>query len=142
MIFLLDDTIQVSVCIDKLDDVMLALLIARLVEGSQKGEIFRSILQQTILPRAKKNKELELASIAYWLLGEYKDAVEVLVPELPKTTEFYSKLDPFSKTQKYIASFLYFSILFPCVVTFRCFLTISLTLLAKYFHYYSLGPTR
>jgi len=60
--FLIGDSLKnaVSVCIDKLDDFMLALFICRLYEGSQKGDVFRSVLETTILPRAKASKELEL----------------------------------------------------------------------------------
>jgi hypothetical protein len=58
---------------------MLGLFIARLCEGSTSGETFRGILQNTVLPQAMKDRELELASMTLWLLGNYKEAVEVLL---------------------------------------------------------------
>ena len=51
-----------------------------------------------------------LASSVNWLLGNYKEAVEILVPELPKTTQFDFKKGAFAK--KSPLRFLSFSVTF------------------------------
>uniref|UniRef100_A0A6B2KWB7 RAVE complex protein Rav1 C-terminal domain-containing protein n=1 Tax=Arcella intermedia TaxID=1963864 RepID=A0A6B2KWB7_9EUKA len=87
--FVLGDSLSnaLNVCIEKLDDFILGLFIARLVEKGQDGKFFKSALNDWVLPRALLREERELASIAYWLLKEYSKAVEVLVPKDFKTTE-------------------------------------------------------
>jgi WD40 repeat protein len=72
----------VDVCIKKLGDYQLALLVARLVEGDNGPRpIFDYILTSHILPFAQQNKDHSLASISMWLLKKYSESVSALLPD-------------------------------------------------------------
>lgn len=80
----------IIICIEKLNDFQLALLIARLLEGHQEGPLTKDILENFVLPTAIKQQENELASIALWLLKRYQEAAEILAQFSPimAQTEF------------------------------------------------------
>jgi hypothetical protein len=78
--FLLADQLRdaVSICVQKLNDYHLALFIARLFEGDL-GEISRDVLVSHVLPIARNNADLGLASLSHWLLRDYEAALLSLV---------------------------------------------------------------
>ena len=69
----------IGVCLQKLGDYQLALLLARLVEG-ESSPAFESVLIDYVLPLAKQTGDASLASISYWLLKKYSDSILSLVP--------------------------------------------------------------
>lgn len=80
----------ISLCIDKLQDFQLALMITRLVEGGQDGPMYRSVLEKNVLPLALRTNQIELASMALWLLKRYEEAVEILIsPSINKGSTTY-----------------------------------------------------
>ena len=86
--FLLGKSIwdAVEVCVDKLKDFQLALLITRLVEGD-RGEHYQRMLQLIVGVRtSKESHEIQelrqnvfYRSMAYWQLDEYTNAIDTLL---------------------------------------------------------------
>jgi hypothetical protein len=72
----------VGICLQKLGDYQLALVIARLVEGDD-GPVFKNVLDTYLVPRAKETGDFALASIAHWIAKRYSESVSSLVPLLP-----------------------------------------------------------
>ncbi|KAN0040986.1 hypothetical protein ACTFIV_003522 [Dictyostelium citrinum] len=62
-------------------DFQLALVISRLYEG-ENGECSRMIIEDHIIPHAKKTNDRSLLSIGNWLLKKYEDAVTCLIPSV------------------------------------------------------------
>jgi len=68
----------VGICLQKLGDYQLALILARLVEG--EGPTFEHILNTYVLPHAKETGDSTLASMGLWLLKKYSDSINALLP--------------------------------------------------------------
>ena len=66
-------------CLKQLSDVQLAIAIARVVEDSNEGPVFLSILKDTVIPLAFKDGNRWLASWAFWLLRRRDLAVRILL---------------------------------------------------------------
>ncbi|EDR41063.1 WD-40 repeat-containing protein [Dictyostelium discoideum AX4] len=62
-------------------DFQLALVISRLYEG-ENGECSRMIIEDHIIPLAKKTNDRSLLSICNWLLKKYEDAITCLIPSV------------------------------------------------------------
>eukprot|EP01122_Echinamoeba_exundans_P017752 TRINITY_DN970_c0_g2_i1.p1 TRINITY_DN970_c0_g2~~TRINITY_DN970_c0_g2_i1.p1 ORF type:complete len:2340 (+),score=198.18 TRINITY_DN970_c0_g2_i1:69-7088(+) len=79
--FLLGSSIRdaITVCLSNLNDWMLALFVARLMDGDN-GEIVREIFSQHVLPKASLAGDLSLLSAAHWFLHDYRRALTSLVP--------------------------------------------------------------
>ncbi|XP_054253483.1 dmX-like protein 1 isoform X6 [Indicator indicator] len=78
----------VEVCLEKLNDIQLALVIARLYESEfEVSSTYKSVLQKRILGSAFAGKESSgnmhcdpfLRSMAYWILEDYSKALDTLI---------------------------------------------------------------
>ena len=115
--FLLGHSIwdAVEVCIDKLKDFQLALLITRLLEGD-RGEHYHLLLKSFVLCKGDKCRDIPemnlnpyLRSMAYWQMDDYSNAIDTLLDTDPRKTEgsicnfyFYLKSHPLiSKFRKH-----------------------------------------
>uniref|UniRef100_A0A6J0SL40 DmX-like protein 1 isoform X4 n=1 Tax=Pogona vitticeps TaxID=103695 RepID=A0A6J0SL40_9SAUR len=85
----------VEVCLEKLNDIQLALVIARLYESEfEISGMYKSILQKRILGIRSHSSEIPslthadpfLRSMAYWILEDYGDALDTLLSQ-PITDE-------------------------------------------------------
>lgn len=68
-----------NVCIKHMGDFQLAVALARIVEQGDDGPVFRSILEETVIPLAFKEGNRWLGSWAFWLLRRRDFAVRILV---------------------------------------------------------------
>ncbi|KAK7207073.1 RAVE protein 1 C terminal-domain-containing protein [Myxozyma melibiosi] len=68
--FLLGDSLRdaVSVCVRNLEDIQLAIALARIYEGGEDGPVFQDLLKKEVLPLAYKTGDRWLASWAFWNL--------------------------------------------------------------------------
>jgi RAVE protein 1 C terminal len=69
----------VNVCLRHLDDVQLAVALARVIEGRDDGPVLYSVLYENIIPLAFKKGNRWLGSWAFWLLNRRDLAVRILV---------------------------------------------------------------
>lgn len=78
--FLLGESLKdaVNVCVRQLDDLQLAILLARVYEGDE-GPVFRNLLEQTVLPSAFQSGQRWLATWAFWMLGRRDVAVQAVI---------------------------------------------------------------
>lgn len=78
--FLLADHLQdaVSVLHNQMNDVHLAIAVARVYEGDD-GPVLRSFLTDKILPQAAREGNRWLATWAFWMLNKRDSAVRALV---------------------------------------------------------------
>lgn len=78
--FLLADHLQdaINVCLAQLQDLQLAIAIARVYEGDN-GPIFRKLLEEDVLSIAAQEGNRWLASWAFWMLHRRDMAVRALV---------------------------------------------------------------
>ncbi len=78
--FLLADHLQdaVSVCLNQLKDLQLAVTIARVYEGDQ-GPVLRKLLEDEVLAIAAQDGNRWLASWAFWMLHRRDMAVRALI---------------------------------------------------------------
>lgn len=78
--FILADRLgdAVQVCINQLQDIQLAIAIARVYEGDD-GPVFRQLLEERILPQAAADGNRWLASWAFWMLKRRGLAVQTLI---------------------------------------------------------------
>ncbi|KAI0286916.1 RAVE protein 1 C terminal-domain-containing protein [Russula aff. rugulosa BPL654] len=72
----------VNVCLRHLDDVQLAVALARVIEGRDDGPVLRNTLYENIIPLAFKKGNRWLGSWAFWLLHRRDLAVRILVSPL------------------------------------------------------------
>lgn len=103
--FLLAGNLQdaVNVCANQLQDLQLAIAIARVYDGDA-SPILRSLLENKILPQAALEGNRWLATWAFWMLGRRDMAVRALIapvdtlvdsPETPKLqSRSYLSTDP------------------------------------------------
>ncbi|XP_053557561.1 dmX-like protein 1 isoform X2 [Bombina bombina] len=94
--FLLSGSLKdaVEVCIEKLHDIQLALVLSRLYESEfEKSAVYKSILQKRVLGIESSGKEPNLSSMhadpfvrsmAYWVLEDYTQALETLLKQVVK----------------------------------------------------------
>ncbi|BGP39389.1 regulator of (H+)-ATPase in vacuolar membrane [Rhodotorula kratochvilovae] len=82
--FLLGNSLKdaTSVLIRQLDDFQLAIAIARAYEGGTDGPVLRSILEETVIPRAFEKGFRWLGSWAFWMLNRRDLAVQIIVTPL------------------------------------------------------------
>ncbi|KAJ6669699.1 hypothetical protein lerEdw1_000248 [Lerista edwardsae] len=80
----------VEVCLEKLNDIQLALVIARLYESEfEVSWTYKSVLQKRILGSKSRSKESPssahidpfLRSMAYWILEDYSNALDTLISQ-------------------------------------------------------------
>ena len=83
--FLLGDALSdaVHICVRKLDDVPLAMAVARVYEESDYGPVFQRIVKQYAIPHAHTTGDRWLGVWAHLLLEEHVDAVRTLTASLP-----------------------------------------------------------
>uniref|UniRef100_A0A8C0IWS4 Dmx like 1 n=1 Tax=Chelonoidis abingdonii TaxID=106734 RepID=A0A8C0IWS4_CHEAB len=94
----------VEVCLEKLGDIQLALVISRLYESEfEASSMYKSILQKKILGSAFPGKESSsnmhcdpfLRSMAFWILEDYSRALDTLIKQSAGNEEVVIKLcDP------------------------------------------------
>ncbi|KAG9487910.1 hypothetical protein GDO78_007614 [Eleutherodactylus coqui] len=87
----------VEVCLEKLHDIQLALVISRLYESEfEKSSTYKSILQKRVLGIESSGREPTLStmhpdpfvrSMAYWILEHYKKALETLLKQVFRDEE-------------------------------------------------------
>ncbi|KAI9513046.1 RAVE protein 1 C terminal-domain-containing protein [Russula earlei] len=82
--FLLGGSLKdaVNVCLRHLDDVQLAVALARVTERQDDGPVLRNILYEIVIPLAFKKGNRWLGSWAFWLLHRRDLAVRILVTPL------------------------------------------------------------
>lgn len=78
--FLLAGNLQdaVNVCANQLQDLQLAVAVARVYEGD-KGLVVRSLLEDKVLPQAALEGNRWLATWSFWMLGRRDMAVRALI---------------------------------------------------------------
>ncbi|KAL8927727.1 MAG: hypothetical protein Q9208_002142 [Pyrenodesmia sp. 3 TL-2023] len=78
--FLLAGNLQdaVNVCVHQLQDLQLAIAVARVYEGDD-GLVFRMLLENKVLPLAASEGNRWLATWAFWMLGKRDMAVRSLI---------------------------------------------------------------
>jgi hypothetical protein len=78
--FLLADSLKdaVNVCLRNLNDLQLAVGIARAYEGDD-GPVLRCIIDEHVLPRAVSTGDRWLASWAFWMIGDRGKSVQALL---------------------------------------------------------------
>lgn len=78
--FLLGDSLRdaVSVVLNQLKDLQLAIAITRVYEG-ERGPVLRDLLQHKVLPLAAQEGNRWLASWAFWMLHRRDMAVRALI---------------------------------------------------------------
>jgi hypothetical protein len=78
--FLLADHLQdaVSVLSNQLEDIQLAIAVARVYEGDD-GPVLTAFLKEKVLPQAAREGNRWLATWAFWMLGKRDNAVRALV---------------------------------------------------------------
>lgn len=87
----------VSVLSNQLDDVQLAIAVARVYEGDD-GPVLKEFLEEKVLPQAVIDGNRWLATWAFWMLGKREKAVRSLILPLkallspPETPNLHSKL--------------------------------------------------
>ncbi|CAD6907499.1 unnamed protein product [Tilletia controversa] len=79
--FMLGDSLKdaANVCVRNLEDVGLAVAVARIAEGRDDGPVLKGVLGGKLLPLALERGDRGLASLALGLLGERELESEVLV---------------------------------------------------------------
>ncbi|KPV72243.1 uncharacterized protein RHOBADRAFT_56056 [Rhodotorula graminis WP1] len=82
--FLLGNSLKdaVSVILRQLNDFQLAVAVARTHEGGTDGPVFRSILEDTVIPRAFERGHRWLGSWAFWVINRRDLAVQIIVTPL------------------------------------------------------------
>ncbi|KAN0060250.1 regulator of (H+)-ATPase in vacuolar membrane [Thecaphora frezii] len=82
--FLLGDSLQdaVNVCVRNLNDLDLAIALARIREGNDDGPVLRSLLQNKILPQVFEKGRRWLGTWAFWMLKRRDLAVRIIVSPL------------------------------------------------------------
>ena len=68
----------VHICLNQLDDIQLAIAIARACEGDE-GPVLREILEERALPEAAADGNRWMASWAFWMLNHHDAAVSAIV---------------------------------------------------------------
>lgn len=78
--FLLGDSLKdaVNVIVKNMNDLSLAIAVARVYEGDS-GPVLKELINSHIIPRAKQNGDHWLFSWALWVSGKRKDAIEGLI---------------------------------------------------------------
>jgi hypothetical protein len=78
--FLLADSLKdaVSVCIRNLNDLQLAIALARVYEGDD-GPTLKQIINNNVLPQAVQEGDRWLASWGFWMLGDRGKSVQALI---------------------------------------------------------------
>ncbi len=78
--FLLAGNLQdaVNVCAHQLQDLQLAVAVARVYEGDN-GSVVRSLLEDKVLPQAALEGNRWLATWSFWMLGRRDMAVRALI---------------------------------------------------------------
>ncbi|GAA5955789.1 hypothetical protein JCM8115_006854 [Rhodotorula mucilaginosa] len=81
--FLLGNSLKdaVNVCIRQLDDMQLAIVLARTYEGDN-GPVLRALLEETVLPLAFRDGQRWLATWALWMLGRRDLAIQAVITPL------------------------------------------------------------
>ncbi|GAA5986299.1 hypothetical protein JCM10908_003694 [Rhodotorula pacifica] len=81
--FLLGESLKdaVNVCVRQLDDLQLAIALARTYEGDS-GPVLRTLLEETVLPLAFRDGQRWLATWALWMLGRRDLAVQAVITPL------------------------------------------------------------
>ena len=78
--FLLADCLKdaVNVCWNQLNDIQLAIAVARVYEGDN-GLVLKELLEERVLPQAAREGNRWLATWAFWMLNRRDMAVRTLV---------------------------------------------------------------
>src|SRR5436309_7506901 len=78
--FLLADCLKdaVNVCWNQLNDIQLAIAVARVYEGDD-GPVLKELLEERVLPQAAREGNRWLAAWAFWMLNRRDMAVRTLV---------------------------------------------------------------
>jgi hypothetical protein len=87
--FLLADQLHdaVNVCLNQLKDLQLAIAVARVYEGDDRGPVLRKLLEEEVLAIAAREGNRWLASWAFWMLRRRDMAVRALIVSSPWTAK-------------------------------------------------------
>ncbi|GMG18920.1 unnamed protein product [Ambrosiozyma monospora] len=79
--FLLADALKdsVNVIINKLNDIPLAIAVARSHEGSDNGPVLKHIILNTILPEAVTSGNRWMISWCFWMMGDKAGSIQSLI---------------------------------------------------------------
>ena len=101
--FLLAGHLQdaINVCANQLKDLQLAIAVARVYDGDD-SLVFRSLLEEKVLPRAALEGNRWLATWAFWMLGRRDMAVRALIS--PLHTLIYISEAPNLQVKSYLSS--------------------------------------
>uniref|UniRef100_V5GL76 RAVE complex protein Rav1 C-terminal domain-containing protein n=2 Tax=Kalmanozyma brasiliensis (strain GHG001) TaxID=1365824 RepID=V5GL76_KALBG len=82
--FMLGDSLRdaVNVCVRNLDDLPLAIALARIQEGSDDGPVFTDLLKTRVLPLAFETGDRWMGSWAFWMLKRRDLALRIIVTPL------------------------------------------------------------
>lgn len=101
--FLLADNLQaaVDICVNQLDDMQLAVAIARVYDGDT-SPVLQSLLEDKVLPQAAFEGNPWLATWAFWMLGRRDMAVRALIS--PVYTLLDTPETPNLQSRSYLSS--------------------------------------
>ncbi|KAJ1029945.1 hypothetical protein NDA16_000858 [Ustilago loliicola] len=82
--FMLGESLRdaVSVCVRNMDDLSLAIALARIKEGCDDGPVFTDLLKTRVLPLAFERGDRWMGSWAFWMLKRRDLAVRIIVTPL------------------------------------------------------------
>lgn len=82
--FMLGESLKdaVNVCVRNLDDLPLAIALARIKEGGDDGPVFTDLLRTRVLPLAFERGDRWMGSWAFWMLKRRDLAVRIIVTPL------------------------------------------------------------
>ena len=92
----------VDVCLNKLDDYMMALFVARVGSNLDEGAQAQRVMEEG-LRRARLSGDQQMESALLWLLKDYKASLGSLIPQAPKTTVI---LSPYSAPPRELSAAL------------------------------------
>ncbi|KAL9129322.1 MAG: hypothetical protein Q9217_002193 [Psora testacea] len=90
----------VNVCAHQLEDIQLAIAVARVYEGDGSA-VLRSLIKAKLLPQAAGEGNRWLATWAFWMLGQRDMAIRALIEPLDVLVE--SSRPPDVQTKSYLA---------------------------------------
>ena len=91
----------VNVCAHQLNDIQLAITIARVYDGDE-SPVLRSLLETTVLPQAALEGNRWLATWAFWMLGRRDKAIRVLISPVDTLIEMSQK--PTMQSKSYLST--------------------------------------
>ena len=105
--FLLADHLQdaVNVCAHQMNDLQLAIAIARVYDGDDDNNfVLHSLLEDKVLPQAAREGNRWLATWAFWMLGRHDMAVRTLISPPHTLIPSSSSEPPTPQSKSYLST--------------------------------------